>query len=457
MQQVNKDFVKQYKQNVREVMQGYETRLNYYQNKISEAAKLSNELAAFIDELGDKDTKTAQKAISKQIELKEASKLACENIEYFKASIKRLTRMMLSLSSEGFQRPVYGLPELCLTYSKDDISLEYLKLKGIKMNGTSDLDYEYPDYFQDEAFHNYECKLASMIGDDYKVPVDKMETFLNFYISYLNRYQAVTAKLLMRHVGTVIDQETAKKCGNETYMAVCSFILYQICLHTGMDEFDQDFEDFIDNYEVKDGLKNTMINLFNSAIKEFEEKQKEKKKKSVKDVNPPTESTAETEEKNSTNSAKPIKELNSKVQERNPLNDYISKGVVYRDCDLEEFKVLLDQSDLSVDRKNEYYAQMRNRKNRKLREVYEARLLEVKNSYLGKDNLALYEKYKNNPACKFIIEDIDTALEMLVVEQDEDNIALLYEEILSSIDLLRAMFEGTIETVPSPENNKTFK
>lgn len=133
------------------------------------------------------------------------------------------------------------------------------------------------------------------------------------------------------------------------------------------------------------------------------------------------------------------KENNSKLV-KNPIYSFIQNGKVVKKCDLEQFRILLDNIDMSENQKLDYYRQMVNLIRRCEAEEKTNKLNKLKEKLLGED-VELLEKARmsGNIEITEVLREINALLELLVDSDLEENKDLVLE-LDTYVDFLREKF-----------------
>lgn len=128
----------------------------------------------------------------------------------------------------------------------------------------------------------------------------------------------------------------------------------------------------------------------------------------------------------------------------NPLDEYIVNNKVVKICGLEEFKVLLANSSLSLHLKQEYMKQMINLINRKTQEENNKKMNDLLCSILDEDDILLLEQVKasGNIEAMQVVKDIEFNLELMVADEVDET---LVGEIQEAIEVLRRILNPKVE------------
>ncbi len=140
--------------------------------------------------------------------------------------------------------------------------------------------------------------------------------------------------------------------------------------------------------------------------------------------------------------AKTVKKTETKkvqvIETKDPLIEYISGGKVVKLCDLNKFQKLLEDTNLSNDRKSEYYRQMSNAISRKITQEKE----ELLNSILESDR-EYYDiaKGSNRPEALQIIDEINALRDLIYESTSDDEKEEFRLEIEINVGYLKDMFK----------------
>lgn len=108
-----------------------------------------------------------------------------KTIEKIKLDIEKVIILKNALSREGIKETTLSFPRLIFTIEDRNLAIQYLFLKGIKINGESKKDNL--DDFESQLY-SYEVQMANLINDDYSVSSNKKQEFLELYLKYLRLY-----------------------------------------------------------------------------------------------------------------------------------------------------------------------------------------------------------------------------------------------------------------------------
>lgn len=323
--------------------------------------------------------------------------------------IGQLSDIINSLGEDGIQKATYGLPLFALSLNKSYISNSYLVLQGIKINSRGK-DINNPLYDNvDKKSYDLEKIMGEMITDDYRVDLNRLEEFFDIYCTYLVSY--VTSKNLHNF------EYSNKSIIGSKICTMVAHIVYRVTGHLFTLQEEMSIVDFYTDDEL---LSFRMGPASSRACKQLIERyRKPEPSISVEFREPSKVITRELLEDGS----------NVITIDISAIEPYLENGVVTKICDLNIFEDLLEKTTLPVHSKMEYIAQMRNLINRTNIDLYNSKMQKCREEVLSLEELDLYNKGKNIPEAKTIIESIDTIIEMFVTGVTEEESLMLKEEL----------------------------
>ncbi len=204
------------------------------------------------------------------------------------------------------------------------------------------------------------------------------------------------------------------------------------------------------DFKINESNEDLFLELYSKYLDYFMESM-------IKFLLPTEDNLSELKEKAMDNMTRYIKQRQVRYESSkcfvNPLDDYILNGKVIRVCELEEFKTLLKESNLSEAQKMDYYRQMINLI--RLSEEKEKKdiIVKLKEKLLGDDKELLDKaQISGNVEATAVLKEINAIFDLLFDSNlDEDNELILeldsYVEDLKRI--LRLKKEGIVEDKPS--------
>lgn len=325
------------------------------------------------------------------------------------------------LSSTGFTGITYSLPAYILTHYGAEIGYSYLLLSGIKKNAKfKTLGSEMMQNELEIALLDYEMQLSKLIDDDLHVAPDNVAKFINLLMNYLYTYQYNSSE-------TEKDDDFTFNCRLNTIMInMCIYLIYA---HTHYRLNGEDIETF--NKIYIDILDNTgypgvaLEKACKSLISIIEDRNAKVKPK------------------------EPSREYSAvKLPMQFEVYNYIEKGAVVTPCELQRFEHLLDETDLSPERKQEYLSQMTNLLNRQTQKAFDEKMDKMRKRVLSDRELKLYTMAWSNEETSKDAKFIDDVIEMMLTAETDEEIALLMEELMSPMRHLAEVLESKEVVAP---------
>ncbi|HBA37870.1 MAG TPA: hypothetical protein DCY94_04025 [Firmicutes bacterium] len=335
----------------------------------------------------------------------------------YKDNIRRFQSIMNGLSKDGMKCVTYSLPIVNVTVTSTSLAYSYLMVTGIKKNA---LEKRPEDELCDELekkLLDYERIMASYIDEDYCVDLDHITEFIATFKSYLTE--------------CFYGRDFSRDCGDEEQIksAIFQMGLYALYSNTGIILIREIYSAFFEKYKSMLSEGFTEGGALKIMFKEA--------KKLDKKVRLSLMSDEEADELEETKEEK----------KKNPLSDYIEGNVVVRTCNLEVFKRLLDSTDLDQNRKNEFYAQMRNLINKENQAKYEASKKKVFAEVLDETEIALYDSCKKLAVNADFVTVIEDIVGMIIACESDEEKEMLISMLHENIGELK-------EEVPKVENPK---
>lgn len=344
--------------------------------------------------------------------------------------LEKLQILMHAISQDGMKTVTYFLPIIFIAAQVWEPEFNLLLLSGIKKNAQSKLlEAKFMDPLE-YSLLELERQMTNFIEDDLNIEVENCGKFLVLFAQYLQLFYSETEMKIVN--ADVADKNILMRGYKKVMRSMMYYIVGRVT-----DSFElfhiREYSEIIRiddiDFDNEQSLKTTVEKVMKEIASKAEILRSVKKAAQITNKKP----------------------LDQKKESIDPLKEYMTNGVITKSCNLEEFKKILENTDLSPDRKNEYFAQMRNLINRNAQAKFEKAMNECRSKTFTKEEMDLYTNAKTDPACKSIIEDIDTIIEMLLGELTQEEQKTLRIELNENIDMLRLMLTPKVKNEPEIE------
>ncbi len=330
-------------------------------------------------------------------------------------AINDIIRILLeNLTEEGFKGVTYSLPFYILSNFGYDLGYSYLLVSGIKKNAQcKTLEDSLMDEFEISLLES-EMRLSKYIEDDLSINTNYITEFISDLISYIHLYYDGKKWLLDQKDFDF--QDTIDSI-------VINMGIYIIYAKTGHELVTKERKFFCSIYVACLRANFTEGGAIRFACQKLIGLIKDKQEEAIL-----------AQERKSTVAVPEEKYCEA--------FEYIQDGVVTKVCDLDRFKAMLDDSNLSDDKKREYISQMVNLKNSLAQKEFERCMKEQRERLLSPRELHLYTLAWTSEETSKDAKYIDDVIEMMLDASSEDELALLMEELFEPFAHLSEVFEA---------------
>ncbi len=412
---------------------------------------------------------------------------------------KKSVSLISALKNDSIEDVTYSLPFVVLSVQDSDGTIGYLVAKGIKINVANKPENgEFIDSLEKDLMV-YERRLDGYIGEDYYVKLEDMEDFIETFLQYIDTYyetlkqvcsykydySRIRVQIIVMMALYILRGRLDVRLKDDEYM-VFRDVFVKMSSFEGMtagrvvatmlsyiversEKLMVEYEDSPESLEVSNGAfavnrtlaREELANILGQFEYTSQETEKlETRMEEAFKTDGAFETICSTEglellamvvacrklkSREMPDEKKNIVQAESNRREdRGPrfdlLEGWVENGRVVRVGEEEAFAKLLDEAGIDELRKEEFMRQMSNLKGRLAQEKLKQMIDENRNKILTTRELELYELAKTNPATTQTVKDIDAVVEMMIGEEDEENKAVLVEEMKPLFEFLEAMF-----------------
>lgn len=411
------------------------TFLEFLRGRLSDFEDIKRELNAMPDIQGVrfKDVELLRKFFKAKLPFTATNEDILREIDYQIEHIlplcKKLEVLKSALSKDYFKTVTYSLPFYPLLFFQDYTGMAYMTLSGIVYNAEhKDEMHELMDDLEKRLLE-YEREISKYIEVDVYIELDSVKNVVALYKEYLEYFLNNVIPVAI----ITIDPKWALR------NALVSLAAYIIYVNTPYDlecEMKEDYKKAILSLDIDDPN-------FASAVEKI-----------IKDVIATVPESAYAEEDLEEEPAPlPIED----DKDDDLLCFYMENGRVIHECDLALFQNILEESDLPIDLQREYYAQMKNLINRRIREEFDTAMTSKRNEVLSSREQELYSLAKKNAGTAHMARDIDAIIELLLGTTDPLEEDLLRDELKPIFEYLELTFASVVKETPDIPKMVYFK
>lgn len=411
------------------------TFLEFLRGRLSDFEDIKRELNAMPDIQGVrfKDVELLRKFFKAKLPFTATNEDILREIDYQIEHIcplcKKLEVLKSALSKDYFKTVTYSLPFYPLLFFQEYTGMAYMTLSGIVYNAKhKDETHELMDDLEKKLLE-YEREISKYIEEGVCIELDSVKNVVALYKEYLEYFLNNVIPVAI----ITIDPKWALR------NALVSLAAYIIYVNTPYDL----------ECEMKEDYKNAILNLdiddpnFASAVEKI-----------IKDVIAAVPESAYAEEDLE---EEPVPLPREDDKKDDLLWLYMDSGRVIHECDLELFQSLLEKSDLPINLQREYYAQMKNLINRRIREEFDTAMTAKRNEVLSSREQELYSLAKKNAGTAHMARDIDAIIELLLGTTDPLEEDLLRDELKPTFEYLELTFASVVKETPDIPKMVYFK